>query len=199
MDKNKMNTYNCLMNKQAAGPLFKLFNRPVGVLGWSKKQRADKMSEAMRRYKIKEQAHDERVARRIKAIKEALPSKDALMQAGIVTGSVGATGLLGAGAFMTGRELGERYRVMQQAKAILDGRRLLQSTGIGAGVGGLAGAGLGYALSDENRRRNAFLAGLAGAGLGAGAGALLEHYGLVDKPRQIANGMYQKTIDGIQG
>jgi hypothetical protein len=60
---------------------------------------------------------------------------------------------------------------------------MLQSLGLGAGVGGLGGAGLAYILSKKHKGRNAFLAGLLGSGLGAGAGALLEETGVLDKAR----------------
>ena len=66
-------------------------------------------------------------------------------------------------------------RFMEEQAAIEDGENTLKSIGIGAGIGGVGGAGLGALLSRENRGRNAFLGGLGGAGAGALAGYLLRN------------------------
>ena len=66
-------------------------------------------------------------------------------------------------------------KFMEEQAAVEDGENTLKSIGIGAGVGGIGGAGLGALLSRENRGRNAFLGGVGGAGLGALAGYLLRN------------------------
>jgi len=48
---------------------------------------------------------------------------------------------------------------------------------IGAGLGGAGGAGIGAALSPEDRLRGALMGGLSGLGIGAGAGALSKALG----------------------
>jgi hypothetical protein len=85
-----------------------------------------------------------------------------------------AVTLVGGGATWATLNAREKKNALEKARAILaEQEKQMTYAGIGAGVGGLAGAGLGYGLSNENKGRNALLAGLAGAGLGAGAGYMM--------------------------
>lgn len=87
--------------------------------------------------------------------------------------------LAGGAATWAALSSGEKERMMEQARQMLLQQELAEKkmayAGIGAGVGGLAGAGLGYALSNENRGRNAMLGGLGGAVVGGLGG-----YGLAN-------------------
>lgn len=87
--------------------------------------------------------------------------------------------LAGGAATWATLSSGEKERMMEQARQMLLQQELAEKkmayAGIGAGVGGLAGAGLGYALSNENRGRNAMLGGLGGAVVGGLGG-----YGLAN-------------------
>lgn len=92
-------------------------------------------------------------------------------------GITGAGSYAGYSAYKRRKEAEyEQYlrelQAAEEAATVAKGEKQLRAMGIGAGIGGLSGVGLGYALSRKNKGRNALLAGLAGAGLGAGAGAL---------------------------
>ena len=75
-------------------------------------------------------------------------------------------------------EQGFQQRWSQLEKSAGLGDLLVDPTTLGlAGIHGLEGAGLGYALSSpENAGRNAVLGGLGGGALGLGLGALLRSY-----------------------
>lgn len=106
-----------------------------------------------------------------------------LIRNGII--GAGAAGVTGIGIGATATWLMKKNPGMSEEEAMVlaqqlaaaekaKSKQLAYSLG-GAGVGGLAGAGLGYALSSENRGRNAMLGGLGGAIVGGLGG-----YGLAN-------------------